>query len=158
MIKYLYKDTFAVIGKAGHGATDNPQEWVRPLWEAAYSNFKEVESLIRKNESGTPLIWGAMNDIGENNKRWGEIGRYMAGGEADVEAVAPEGWAKWVIPAQTYVVVSCTADKYGEVFKEMLEKLDEEIVGTVHEFYPEPSNPNMLDIYFPVAHQEKERV
>jgi len=151
MIKYLYKDSFAVIGKAGQGIADNPQKWVMPLWEEANSNFIEVESLIRKNKSSIPLIWGAMNDIEESNKRWGEAGKYMASGEADVDAIAPEGWTKWIIPAQTYLVVSCTMDKYGDVFKGIVDKLGPNITGCVHEYYPEPGNPNTLDIYFPIA-------
>ena len=156
MIKYLYKDAFAVIGKMGQGTADNPQEWITPLWEAATSNFKEVESLIRKNESAAPLIWGAMNDIDESNKRWGEeglsnSGKYMASGEADVDAVAPEGWTKWVIPAQTYLVASCTMEEYADVFKDIVDKLGSDIIGSVHEFYPEAGNPNVLDIYFPIS-------
>jgi len=156
MIKYLYKDAFAVIGKMGQGAAGNTQEWIPPLWEAANSNFKEVENLIRKSKSGAPLIWGAMNDINESNKRWGEtgmatMGKYMAGGEADARTVPPDGWSKWVIPAQTYLVASCSMDDYGKVFMEITEKLGAGIVGSIHEFYPEPGNPNMLDIYFPIA-------
>jgi len=155
MTKLLYKDTFAVIGKMGQGSAENPKEWIMPLWDTANANFHEVEPLICKNKDGVPLIWGAMNDINENNKRWGETGKYMASGEAHLDSIAPEGWTKWIIPAQTYLVVSCTMDKYGEIFKEMTDKLGTGIVGTVHEFYPEPGNPNVLDIYFPVAEGNK---
>ena len=155
-IKYVYKDAFAVIGKAGQGSAENPQTWVMPLWDNANANFGEIARLVRKNESGAPLIWGAMNDIEESNKRWGEVGfgdtgKYMAGGEADVNTKAPAGWTKWIIPAQTYLVASCTMDEYGEVFGQIADKLGGKIVGSVHEFYPEPGNPNVLDVYFPIA-------
>ena len=34
-MKYLFKDTFAVIGKAGQGAADKGPEWIATLWENA---------------------------------------------------------------------------------------------------------------------------
>ena len=155
MTKYLFKDTFAVIGKMGLGNAENPHEWIPQLWDAANANFQEIESLVHKNENDMPLIWGAMNDVNESNKRWGEIGKYMASGEVDLDSVVPKGCTKWIIPAQTYLVVSCTMDKYGEVFKEITSRLGAGIIGTVHEFYPEPGNPNVVDIYFPIAEGDK---
>ena len=62
-VKYLCKDTFAVIGKAGQGAADNSQTWILPLWEDANSNFSEIADIIRKSGNGAPFgVWGAMND------------------------------------------------------------------------------------------------
>ena len=154
--KYVYKDAFAVIGKAGQGPAENPHLWILPLWDDANKCFGEIAELVRKNEDGAPLIWGAMNDINESNKRWGEAGfddtgKYMAGGEADIDAVAPKGWTKWIIPAQTYLVASCSMDEYGEVFEKIASKFGNKIVGSVHEFYPEPGNSAVLDVYFPIA-------
>ncbi len=68
-VKYLYKDTFAVIGKVGQGSANNSQEWILPLWNDANTHFVEVADIILKNENGMPLIWGAMNDENESNKR-----------------------------------------------------------------------------------------
>jgi len=156
MIRYMYKDAFAVIGKMGQGSADNAKEWILPLWDDAVSNFKEVEHLIRKHESGEPIFWGAGNDVGESNKRWGwgglnDEGKFMAGGEADLDAIPPDGWSKWVIPAQTYVVASCTADDLIKVFADIVEKFGERIVGCEHEFYPEPGNDDVIDMYVPIA-------
>ena len=146
----FYKDAFAVIGKAGEGpATD--ASWISPLWEAANSHFGEILGVIRKDAAGAPCIWGAMNDITGANKRWDAAGRYMAGCEVDVDAAAPEGWAKWIIPAQTYLLAPCTTQTYGEVFSEVVGIWDERIIATVHERYPQPGNPQILELLFPIA-------
>lgn len=151
-MKHLYKDTFAVIGKAGQGSANNPHEWILPLWDEANAHFAEIIDVIRKDEKGAPLgVWGAMNDAEERNKRWGETGKYMAGCEADVDAAAPAGWTKWVVPAQTYLVADCTMDTYGEVFGEITNDPNIKITATVHERYPEPGNPNIVELYFPIA-------
>ena len=149
--KYLYKDAFAVVGKAGQGVSDNPQEWILPLWNEANTHFSEIASMVCKSESGVPSIWGAMNDKDESNKRWDDVGKYMAGGETNVDAKVPEGWTKWTIPAQTYMVVPCTMKEYGEVFGKVTSDSSIQIVGTVHEHYPEPNNPNIVELYFPIA-------
>lgn len=149
--KYLFKDTFAVIGKAGQGSSENPQGWILPLWDEANAHFGEIAELVHKNESGIPSIWGAMNDADEQNKRWDNTGKYMPGGETDVDATAPEGWTKWIIPAQTYMVISCTMDEYGDVFGKITNDPDIKIVGTVHERYPEPGNSSVLELWFPIA-------
>jgi len=156
MIKYTYKDAFAVIGKMGQGSAASAKEWIEPLWDDAVSSFKEVENLIRKNESGAPLYWGALNDDDESNKRWGEpgmsdTGKYMAGCEADAGAAPPKGWSKWVIPAQTYLVASCAADVYEKTFEDIVGKHGAGIIGSVHEFYPDPDDDSVIDIYCPIA-------
>lgn len=33
--KIIYKESFAVIGKAGQGPANNPGQWIIPLWEEA---------------------------------------------------------------------------------------------------------------------------
>ena len=149
--KYIYKDTFAVIGKAGQGAANAPQEWILPLWNDANTHFGEIVGIVRKNENGVPLIWGAMNDEVESNKRWGDVGKYMASGEVDIDTPVPEGWTKWVIPAQTYLVVQCTSEEYGGIFHAITNDPAIQIVATVHERYPEPENPNLVELYFPIA-------
>ena len=152
MRKYVHKESFAVIGKEGIGPADKPQEWVMPLWDEANAHFEEIGEVIRKGESGAPLgIWGAMSDVGGANKRWGDTGKYMACCEADVDAVAPDGWTKWIIPGQTYLVADCTMDTYGEVFGKITGDPAINIVAAVHERYPEPGNPSVLELYFPIA-------
>jgi len=154
--KHVYKDAFAVIGKAGQGYADDMPLWIPPLWDDANANFEEIANVVRKDKDGAPLIWGAMTDIDESNKRWGEAGlsnagKYMASSEADIDAIAPKGWTKWIIPAQTYLVISTTMDEYGDVFVKTVNELGNKIIGSVQEFYPEPGNPYVLDVYFPIA-------
>jgi predicted transcriptional regulator YdeE len=150
--KIIYKETFSVIGKMGQGMADSPKSWILPLWKETTACFDEIAHVIRKDEKGTPAgVWGAMNDIDEQNRLWGESGRYMAGCEADTNAVPPEGWAKWVIPAQTYLVVDCAPDSIGEIFGKITNDKSITIVGTTHERYPDLENPNVLELYFPIA-------
>ena len=150
-MKYLFKDAFAVIGKAGQGAVDKGPEWIAPLWENAGANYSEITSICRKDDKGGLFWWGAMNDSEEENKRWSDTGKYMPGCEADVGAIAPDGWTKWIIPAQTYLVVSTSPDKYGEVFGKVVGDKDNVITGAIHEYYPVPDNPSIMELWFPVA-------
>lgn len=150
--RIIFKDEFAVIGKMGEGSVNNPHEWISPLWETANTHFSEITGIVRHNQNGDVIgIWGAMNDCNEKNRRWGERGKYMAACEADVAAEAPEGWSKWVIPAQTYLIEDCTMDTYGEVFEKITNDPEMKIIGTVHERYPQPDNPNILELWFPIA-------
>jgi predicted transcriptional regulator YdeE len=150
--RIIYKDTFSVVGKMGQGPADDPKSWILPLWGEATAHFNEIAQVIRKDGNGAPAgVWGAMNDIDEQNRRWGDIGKYMAGCETDTSAVPPEGWAKWDVPAQTYLVADCTMDSYGEIFGKITNDESVTIVGTVHERYPEPGNPKVLELYFPIA-------
>jgi len=156
MIKYLYKDAFAVIGKVGQGEADSFDAWAMPLWGAYDSGFDEIKGLVRKHENGAPLLWAALNDLDENNKRWGETGfsssgKYMAAGEADADVTPPAGWAKWIIPAQTYMVVSSTAAESEKAYAQIADKISSKIVGSVHAFFPVPGNDDMVDTYIPIA-------
>ena len=150
-MKYLYKDAFAIIGKVGHGSANKGPEWIKPLWEAAGASYSEIADVCKKSESGGLFWWGAMNDSEEQNKIWGDTGKYMAGCEADVSATAPQGWTKWVIPAQTYLVVSASPDKYGEVFRMVTGDKGNIITGSIHEHYPIPDKPSIMELWFPVA-------
>ena len=153
-IRRVFKDAFAVIGKAGQGPAQDAYQWVAPLWEDANAHYAEIAGIILKGADGAPSgMWGAMNDFGETNGRWGDDGgRYMAGCEADVGAEAPEGWTKWIIPAQTYIVADCRMDySYGEVFDKITNDPDITIIAAVHERYPDPGDPGAVELYFPVA-------
>ncbi len=150
-VKYLYKDAFSVIGIAGEGPADKGHEWIAPLWEKAGANYPQIADICRKDEKGGLLWWGAMNDSDENNQRWGDTGKYMPGCEADIDAVPPEGWTKWVIPAQTYLVVSASPDKYGEIFFKVISDKNNVVTGSIHEYYPVPDNPSVMELWFPVA-------
>jgi len=156
MIKYRFKDAFAVIGKAGQGSAESFQEWADPLWASLEGNLTEIEGVVRKNEDGKPCFWAALNDNNESNKRWGEpgfddSGKYMAACEADIDAIAPSGWVKWVIPAQTYIVVRSTPAELEEIYASLVKKLGERIVGVGHSFFPEYGNDSLVDTYIPIA-------
>jgi hypothetical protein len=45
----------------------------------------------------------------------------------------------------------CTLDSYSEIFGKITNDESITIVGTVHKRYPEPGNPNILELYFPIA-------
>lgn len=149
--RHLYKECFAVIGKSAQGPAVNPQGWVPALWRDSNQYFDQINPIVKKDESGRPLIWGAMNDAAEQNQRWGDTGKYLAGAETDIDAEAPEGWTRWIIPSQTYLVVGCTLDTYGEIFSAICADSSIHITGTVHEQYPDAENPNQLELYFPIA-------
>jgi len=156
MIKYLFKDTFAVIGKVGQGSVDNFEEWINPLWASLESGLSEIEGIVRKNDDGNPLIWGALNDSSESYKRWGEpgfdnSGKYMAACEADVDTPAPDGWVKWIIPAQTYMVVRSTPAESEKIYTDITEKFGSKIIGVGHAFFPEYDNEDLIDTYIPIA-------
>ena len=156
MIKYLYKDAFAVIGKAGQGSADSFEEWTNPLWAALESGLSEIEGIVRKNAEGKPFIWSALNDNSESNKRWGEpgfdsSGKYMAACEADVDAAAPNGWTKWIIPAQTYMVIEGTPAELESAYAAIVETHGPKIVGVGHSFFPEYGNDDLVETYIPIA-------
>jgi|GEM_PF-90644 len=156
MITYRFKDSFAVIGKADQGSVENFQEWADPLWTSLESSFAEIESIVRKHVDGKPYFWSALNDNSESNKRWGEpgfddSGKYMAACEADVDAVAPIGWAKWIIPAQTYMVVRSTAAELEGIYAAIVERCGGKIIGVGHSFFPEYGNDDLVDTYIPIA-------
>lgn len=150
--KIIFKDAFAVIGKMAQGSANDPEKWIRPLWDESNSKFSEISGYICRNEDNSITgVWGAMNDVNEQNKRWDSEGKYIAGCEAEIDTEPPNGWNKWIIPAQTYLTVECTLDTYGEVFGEIGNDENINITGTVHERYPQPENPNIVELYFPIA-------
>lgn len=150
--RILFKDAFSVIGKVGQGSAANAPTWISPIWNEAAPKFNEILHVIKRHDNGDAVgVWGAMNDIDEQNKRWNDTGKYMAGCEANVDAIAPNGWTKWIVPAQTYLVADCTMDTYGEIFGGICCSPNINIVGTVHERYPQPCNPSIIELYFPIA-------
>jgi predicted transcriptional regulator YdeE len=147
--KRIYKDAFAVIGKVGEGAANNAQEWIHPLWKDANEHFNEIAAIVSKDENGAPLIWGAMNDVTENNRVWGERGKYMAGCEASLDAEPPKSWQKWIVPAQTYLVEECTQDTYDAVFAAVINDEHIKINAAVHERYPQ-TETGIMELWFPI--------
>ncbi|WP_409340326.1 GyrI-like domain-containing protein [Paenibacillus sp. MBLB4367] len=155
MVEIIEKKHFAVIGKLGKGIAIESSKWIPPLWQEANSNFAEISNLAKLDDAGNIVgIWGAMSDVNEKFERWKEEGKYLAGCEVIDDAIAPNGWTKWVIPAFKYVVTKCTQDSYHNVFHHMvaeyLPQNNYKIVGAIHEFYNPRDNNGELSLYFPV--------
>jgi len=149
------KESFAVIGKAGRGPSEQGPQWISPLWQSANAGFAEIADLVRRDENGLPRVWGAMNDIKLRFQPWGETGAYLAGCEAKPGVFPPPGWELWQIPAFRYAVIDTSAATYGEAFRFMLQSyLPEQgltLAGAVQEHYPEPGNSEKVRLFFPVA-------
>jgi predicted transcriptional regulator YdeE len=143
-IKYLYKNTFAVIGKAGSGSADNETRWINSLWDEAGTHFTEIESIARKDENGGVFWWGLTDGAGGPLK-------YLIGCETAIDAAPPAGWEKRTIPAQTYVAVSCTPNTTGEVFGKLKNDPNIKIIGEGYEHYPDPNDNSIVEVCCPVA-------
>ena len=148
-IEKVIKPAFAVIGK--EGSTEEGAGFIGRLWQSANENFPEISHLAIQNERGFPAgVWGAMSDFSRAFLPWEENfskGLYLAGAECAMDADAPEGWTKWIIPAQEYLAV-----KTGETsFPDMLRYLDENgipLAGAVHDFTNPETGENYQ--YFPI--------
>lgn len=149
-IEKCVKGTFAVIGKEG-STLDGPG-FIQRLWADANAHFAEVQTLAKKDENGNLAgIWGAMSDCSRSFKPWEDQfskGLYLAGVECVEDAVAPEGWTKWIIPAYEYL---CAELENENTFPEMLDYMKTNgigLVGAVHDFTCPTTGKNYM--YFPV--------
>lgn len=135
-IERIRKESFAVVGL--EGSTEDGDGFVQVLWQQANARFGEVEHLALRDDSGCPVgFWGAMSDFSRSFMPWEDgfsKGLYLAGVECGMDAEAPEGWSKWIIPGLEYLRVECSG---GNVFSAMLEYLAEnglELAGAVQDF------------------------
>jgi len=135
-IQICTKESFAVVGK--EGSTKDGKDFIQNLWQDANSHFNEVESIVKKDETGTLLgIWGAMSDYSHQFAPWEDDfsqGLYLAGVECVNEAVPPKGWIKWTIPGYEYLYVEKEKETtFFEVISYMKEKKID-LAGASHEF------------------------
>ena len=143
-----------VIGKEGLCTAE--KNMVQQLWQEASSHFNEVAALGMKNPDGTYVgFWGAMSDENRSFRPWTHQftrGLYLAGVEAYADAIAPEGWAKWVMPARKYIVVDVEPSRYGEIFEESINNAISEkgmkLAGAVCDYTEPVTGKNKL--FFPV--------
>ena len=150
-------DSFCLIGKPG--STEEGPDTVARLWREATEQFSQVAPLAKKNAQGQPVgFWGAMTRMDMSFLPWEEDfskGRYMAGVEAEEDAIAPEGWKKWIVPGfecWKIPVDSPTA------FRDMLEWMKEngqELVAAVQDFTDPATGKNYM--LFPVAWNDSKR-
>jgi len=143
-------DAFAVIGK--EGSTHDGQGFISRLWADATEHFHEVEAIAQKDENGKPLgFWGAMSDMSRSFQPWEDgfsKGLYLAGVQCGLDAEAPEGWVKWVIPAYEYLYVETENES---TFSEMISYMKEqriELTGAVHDFICPQTGKNFQ--FFPI--------
>lgn len=78
----------------------------------------------------------------------------MAGCEVKDDAIAPMNWTLWRIPSQTYVVVTCIQESYGQTFNfilnEYLPDKGYEVIGAIHEYYLQNTEKGKLHLYFSI--------
>lgn len=145
----------AVIGK--EGLCSQEHNIVSQLWNQANSHFSEVAELGMKDENGAYVgFWGAMSDESRSFMPWTENfsrGLYLAGVEANQEAVAPEGWVKWILPARKYLVTEVQPENYAKTFSDVLTDIlpgqGLELSGAVCDFTDPSTGKNKL--FFPVT-------
>lgn len=155
-LQVKYVPEFTVIGKMGQGASADGPKWILPLWDQSNGRFEEISGQVLKNGEGAPKgMWGLMGNPKEFLGRWDEQGLYLAGCETDKDAPTPEGWTKWTLPSQTYLIADCTQTAYGEVFSKVISEYlpshGLKMIGAAHERYPEPGNSEHVEMYFPIA-------
>lgn len=109
---------FSVVGF--EGSTKEGADIVSKLWDKAEKRVSDVLPSLKKRMI-FPIYWGLMSDFSRSLKPWENNfseGLYLAGFElADSRLIPPEGWSKWDVPSQTYLVV-----KMEEDYRSTLEK------------------------------------
>lgn len=149
-VKRCAKESFAVIGK--EGSTDEGEGFIQRLWADANSRFCEVAHLAKRDNAGNLAgIWGAMTGFSRSFEPWTDgfsRGLYLAGVECALDAEAPEGWSKWVIPGFEYVYAECDRET---IFADMIRYLQENdlsLAGAVHDFTDPATGKSYM--FFPI--------
>ncbi len=148
------RPVFYVLGQLGRGSAGEGPAWIPPLWQRANERFGEIAPLALHGQDGNLAgLWGAMSDVEGHFHPWGQEGLYLAGCEVAAGTVPPTGWTLWRIPAQRYLVVGCTQQTYGEVFRALLSDAlparGHQLAGAVHERYHDAGDGG-LELYFPI--------
>ena len=120
-----------IIGKEGLCTTE--KNIVQQLWHEANTHFNESRSFRPWTHQFTR-------------------GLYLAGVETYADAIAPERWTKWVMPARKYIVVDVEPNRYGEIFDEVINHTISEkgmkLAGAVCDYTEPATGKNKL--FFPV--------
>ena len=143
--------SFSVIGKAG--STEDGPGFVQRLWQEANAHYAEVSHLAKTDESGKPVgFWGAMSDMKMRFLPWEENfskGRYLAGVQCRENALPPEGWVKWNIPAFSCLYAECDGEN---IFAQMLRYIEEQgltLAGAVQDFTCPKTGKKYM--FFPIS-------
>jgi len=155
VVELVEKQQFSVIGKVGEGLSSESSNWIPPLWKEANSHFVEINDLAKIDAEGNIVgVWGAMSGVIGNFERWKEGGKYLAGCEVADDAIPPDGWTKWTIPAFKYVVSKCTQESYQDtlnnILSDYLPKNNYQVVGAIQEFYNPKDKDGELYLYIPI--------
>ena len=142
----------SVIGMEGEAEPGhNPAS---ALWEKANARFGEVEGLALRGENGAPVgVWGAMSDLSRSFLPWEDgfsQGLYLAGVQVAPEALPPEDWVKWTLPAFACLRVRAEGD-YAAAFQAGLKELERRglaLAGAVQECQ-HPAEGGQLYLFFP---------
>lgn len=147
------KQSFCVIGK--EGSTRDGDGFIAKLWADANSHYDEVAALAKKDEHGNPVgFWGAMSDNSRSFQPWADDfsnGLYLAGVEANDDAVAPENWVKWTIPGYEYLYLK-VEDGVPAAFSaatQYMEQHGHSLAGAVHDYLC-PEENGQLYMFFPI--------
>ena len=135
-----------VIGK--EGSTYLGEGFIQSLWNDANSNFNEVSELAKKNADGSLVgCWGVMSNISMEFMPWEDNftkGLYLAGVKCVDNAIAPDGWKKWTIPAFQFVKIPCSDSNTFAYGLDYLAKNGYELVGAVQDYTDVKSGQNYM--------------
>ena len=150
---------FSVIGM--EGTAEQGRNPAPALWEEANARFGEVEALALRDENGFPAgVWGAMSDVSRRFLPWEDgfsRGLYLAGVQVPDSAQAPEGWAKWTLPAFACLRVKAEGD-YAAAFQAGLDELERRrlsLAGAVQDCH-RPAENGQLYLFFPFKRLREE--
>jgi len=86
-VQIITKPAFTVLGIEGRGDSDKGPEWIRPLWDQAFSRFDEIKNIVKSNQEA----WGLMSATEEYLAPWKKEGKYLAGWEVEHDTKPREG-------------------------------------------------------------------
>lgn len=139
------KEAFAVIGKE---AFSWDGDGLLPiLWNNMYERQAEIEDLIMRGEDGKPEIWGVMSSKWRDFQPWeenGSIGLICVGYQCAMDAEAPKGWSKWIVPGFEYAKYKIEGDGFFYRALEDLKADGMQQVGACHLW----SDPDTKEMYF----------
>ena len=150
---------FSVLGIEGRAESGNNP--ASALWEEANARFGEIEALALRDKNGAPVgVWGAMSDLSRQFLPWTDgfsRGLYLAGVQVPPEALPPEGWTKWTLPAFACLRVKGAGD-YAAAFQAGLDELERRglhLIGAVQECQ-RPAQGGQLYLFFPFKQLREE--
>lgn len=141
---------FSVVGF--EGSTKEGADIVGKLWDKAEKHVEDVLPSLKKRTI-FPIYWGLMSDFSRSLKPWENDyseGLYLAGFElADNKLIPPEGWVKWDVPAQTYLMLKMEEDYRSTLVKglALIQANGYVLSGAIFDHGEEGT----MWLYFPVA-------